>query len=78
VIVTDIAELKFVETHGFGLRFPVGDASGLREALAVVLKDGDMRSRLGRLGRAYAKNCLWDSVAREFERTLESVVDEKH
>jgi len=78
VIVTDIQELEFVETHGFGLKFPVGDASSLKDTLAVVLKDGALRSRLGRSGRAYARNCLWDSVAREFERTLESVVDEKH
>jgi hypothetical protein len=60
------------------IEVPRGRASSLRDTLVVVLKDGALRSRLGQSGRAYARNYPWDSVAREFERTLESVVDEKH
>jgi glycosyltransferase involved in cell wall biosynthesis len=77
VIVSDIAELKFVEENNFGMGFPSGSADGLQEKIELLLQDSQLRNRLGTQGRKFARNCLWGSVAAEFENVLQLTVHEK-
>jgi glycosyltransferase involved in cell wall biosynthesis len=77
VIVSDIAELKFVEENNFGMGFTSGSADGLQEKIELLLKDSQLRTRLGTQGRKFARKCLWDSVAAEFENVLQLTVHEK-
>jgi glycosyltransferase involved in cell wall biosynthesis len=77
LIVSDIPEMRFVDENGFGLSFPTGSVGGLKEKMELLLKDKDLRNALGQRGREYARNFLWDSIAKEFENTLKLVVDEK-
>lgn len=77
VIVSDIPELGFVPENAFGLSFPSGSAEGLAQRLALLLQDAGLRKELGRQGRGYAGNFLWDSVAIQFENALELTSDVK-
>lgn len=77
LIVSDIAELKFVEENNFGMAFPSGSVDGLKQGVELLLKDSQLRDRLGARGREFARNCLWDSVATDFENVLELTVHEK-
>jgi len=70
VIVSDIAELKFVEENGFGISFSTGSAEGLQNAMRNLLKNDDMRYRFGMNGRKYAESFSWDTIALEYEKVL--------
>jgi glycosyltransferase involved in cell wall biosynthesis len=77
LVVSDIEELKFVEENNFGVRFPSGSAKGLKEKMALLLRDRSLRTELGARGREYAGRSRWSSVAKEFENTLELTVHEQ-
>ena len=63
------ALLELVTEGETGLLVPPRDAAALREAVERLLADRDLRERLGRKGRARARECFgWDGV---IERTLE-------
>lgn len=77
VVVSDIPELAYVGENKFGLSFPTGSATGLREQLARVLDDEPLRRELGAAGRLYAGQFLWDGLAQQFENALQLTADEK-
>jgi glycosyltransferase involved in cell wall biosynthesis len=77
VLVSDIPEMRFVADNGLGLTFSPGSVEGLAEKLNAMLKDADLRKRLGDRGREFAKSHLWDSIAVQFENALELTVNEK-
>ncbi|MDA8432270.1 MAG: glycosyltransferase family 4 protein [Nitrospiraceae bacterium] len=77
LIVSDIPEMAFVKENGFGLSFPSGSASGLKETMRRLLADSALRTELGRRGRGYAGRFLWDDIAVEFGNALELIADEK-
>lgn len=70
VIVSDIPELGYVQEAGFGLSFPSGSIGGLTEKMDFLLSDSNKRADMGRKGRAYAGQFLWDRIARQFEDAL--------
>ncbi|MDA8084403.1 MAG: glycosyltransferase family 4 protein [Nitrospiraceae bacterium] len=77
LVVSDIPELGFVTAEHAGLDFPSGSAAGLKERLALLLRDRDLRLSLGRNGRAYAGRFLWDVLALQFENALQLTADGK-
>ncbi len=77
LVVSDIEELRFVVENNFGVSFSTGSAKSLREKIAMLLTDGALRCDLGRKGRQYAERLLWSSIAKEFENTLELIVNEQ-
>lgn len=77
VVVSDIPELAFVVENKFGLSFPTGMESGLREILARVLDDEALRRQLGAAGRVYAGQFLWDGLAEQFENALQLTANGK-
>ncbi|MGC2063320.1 MAG: glycosyltransferase family 4 protein [Thermodesulfovibrionales bacterium] len=77
VVVSDIPELAFVGENQFGLSFPAGSDTGLREKLARVLDDEILRRQLGAAGRVYARQFLWDGLAQQFENALQLTANGK-
>jgi glycosyltransferase involved in cell wall biosynthesis len=73
VIVSDIPELGFVSESGFGLSFPSGSIDGLAEKIDFLLRDAETRSDMGRKGREYAGQFLWDRIALQFEDALRHI-----
>ena len=75
-VVTDIRGCREAVEHEVnGLRFPVGDAPALAEALASILTDDARRLEMGRAGRAMAEEQfdeqkVFDRVLQEYERLL--------
>jgi glycosyltransferase involved in cell wall biosynthesis len=70
VIVSDIPELDFVSQKGFGLSFPSGSANGLSEKMRLLLADSTKREALGKQGRDFARQFLWDTISLQFEEIL--------
>jgi len=70
VLVSDISELGFVREQGFGLVFPSGSAEGLAERMMLLMDDGKKRDEMGKRGREFAAQFLWDNIAKEFEYVL--------
>ncbi|TAN46127.1 MAG: glycosyltransferase family 1 protein [Nitrospirae bacterium] len=68
VIVSDIPELAYAVEGGFGLSFKTGDASDLTEKINLILKDKDLRIKLGARAVEYARNFTWDGIADKCER----------
>jgi glycosyltransferase involved in cell wall biosynthesis len=63
------ALLELVADGETGLRVPARDAAALREAVERLLRDRELRERLGRAARAQARERFgWNAV---IERTLE-------
>ena len=59
-----------------GLLFPVGDASALAEAMALLLDDKDLASKLALAGqdqikRNFQQQQIWESVRREYLQVLQ-------
>jgi glycosyltransferase involved in cell wall biosynthesis len=77
VIVSDIPELKFVEENRFGMSFPSGSVQGLKEKVELFLRNDALRDDMGKRGREFARNFLWDDISADFEETLLSVLHEK-
>lgn len=77
VIVSNIEELHFVKDNGFGLTFSSGSDVGLADKLRLLLEDKEKRSELGRQGRLYAGQFLWDDIASRFESLLEDLYNDK-
>lgn len=74
VLVSDIAELRYVEENQFGLSFRSGSVEDLQEKLETLLKSETMRKALGSKGRIFAKNLLWDNLAIKFDEALQSSI----
>lgn len=73
-IVSDIAELSFVEQNGLGWTFPVGDDEALVDRMRDVLTDEASNNRVGEIARAWASRRTWDRQAEAFEAALREIV----
>jgi glycosyltransferase involved in cell wall biosynthesis len=59
-----------------GVLVETGDAAALGDAVARLLADGPLRSRLGAAGRARAERLFnWDRVAEQYEAVLAGAAD---
>lgn len=74
VIVSDIPELAFVCREGFGLSFSSGSANALSEKMRLLLADSKEREALGKRGREFAAQFLWDDIAVQFGEVLKYAV----
>ncbi len=75
VIASDIPELAFVSKEGFGLSFLSGSADALSEKMRLLLADAGKRDALGKKGREFAAQFLWDDIAVQFEGVLKYAVN---
>jgi glycosyltransferase involved in cell wall biosynthesis len=77
VIVSDIPELAFVSHEGFGLSFPTGSADELSDKIRLLLSDNNKRELLGKRGKEFAAQFLWDDIAVQFENVLKHAIAEE-
>jgi len=62
---------QFIEDEDIGILFPVGDADSLHKSLQKLIKDADLRKKMGLKGRKFAEEKLsWQRVA---ERVLKEI-----
>jgi glycosyltransferase involved in cell wall biosynthesis len=71
VVATEIGGNAELIRHGeSGLLVPPGKPGPLREALAQLVRDPQLRGRLGTAGRERAKRFTWDRVGGELRELL--------
>lgn len=70
VLVSDIPEMGFVGKNDFGLSFPSGSTDGLVEKMKALLGDEQKRATMGKRGREFSAQFLWDHIALQFENVL--------
>lgn len=76
VIGTEIPGLSDAIRHGeTGLLVPPENVEALAEGMRKLLEEPQMRQRLGRAGRCWARQFTWDRIARDQERVYEQVVE---
>jgi len=78
LIVSDIAELRYVTDNGFGISFKSEDEKDLEQKIKYLWSNDKMVEEMGRKGREFAKNYTWDRIAEEYERFLITVKEGKH
>lgn len=74
VVVSDIPELSYVAQNNAGLTFKSGSSRDLAGRITALLEDEALRQRLGKEGRRYASQFLWDEIALRFEDVLYEVI----
>ena len=77
VVVSDIPELRFAVAAGFGISFKTGNAADLAEKINLLMKDTDLRARMGKEARKYATNFTWDKIAVRYEEFLCTVFNNR-
>jgi glycosyltransferase involved in cell wall biosynthesis len=75
VIVSDIPELAFVSQEGFGISFSSGSANELSAQIRLLLANSEKREALGKSGRKFAAQFLWDDIAVQFEEVLRTAAE---
>ncbi len=74
VVATRVGGLQTVVTDESGLLVPPGDSSALSEAIAQLLDDMELRTRLSAGARARAQSFTWQRVADAIERVYDEVI----
>jgi len=73
VIASDVPGLRDAIRNGeTGILYRYGDIDDLTEKMNALLRDGEMRERLGRAARTFAGGFDWNEVARSTIRLLSS------
>ena len=75
VVATRVGGLQTVVTPQSGLLVPPGDATALGEAIARLLDDPELHTRLSAGARARAQAFTWDRVADAVERVYDELAD---
>lgn len=74
-VVSDSPGLRESVVDGqTGILVPHGDVPALVRALGLLLRDGEMRKRMGQQARAFAETFSWEASAERVERVLQRVV----
>jgi glycosyltransferase involved in cell wall biosynthesis len=79
VIASDVGGMREIVVHGeTGLLVPPGDAAALAAAIDVLVGDPELRSRLGRAGRAryeqeFSHALMVQGVSRFYRSVLSSL-----
>ncbi len=68
IVASDIEGYKGLISHGQqGLLFPKRDAHALADSLAYLVKNPDLRERMGAVGRQFVEDFRWETVAQRVE-----------
>jgi glycosyltransferase involved in cell wall biosynthesis len=66
IISSNIKGAELIKDSGIGILFPVGDTVSLANSIKKLIKDSDLRRKMGRNGRKIAeKNLSWHKVAQQ-------------
>lgn len=75
VIVSDIVELDYAVSGGFGISFVTGDAASLADSIRRLMEDNELRESLGLKAREFVKTYTWEAIVEGYERYLLDVID---
>jgi len=76
-LASDSPGLRDSVRHGeSGFLVPHGDAGAMAERMIALVRDTDLRSRLGQGAAAFASSLTWDDAADRTERHLEEITSE--
>ena len=76
-LASDSPGLRDSVRHGeSGFLVPHGDATAMAERMVVLVRDEELRARLGRGAVAFASSLTWDDAADGTERHLEDIISE--
>lgn len=74
-LASDSPGLRDSVRHGeTGFLVPHGDAGVLAERMTALVRDGDLRARLGSGAEAFARALTWDDAAERTELHLEDII----
>ena len=76
-LASDSPGLRDSVRHGeSGFLVPHGDAVAMAERMVALVRDEELRARLGRGAAAFASSLTWDDAADRTERHLEDIIGE--
>jgi glycosyltransferase involved in cell wall biosynthesis len=76
-LASDSPGLRDSVRHGeSGFLVPHGDADAMAERMVALVRDEELRARLGRGAATFAASLTWDDAADLTERHLEDIIDE--
>lgn len=75
VVVSDVSALAEIVNQERGIVVPAGSASALTDALCRLVREPDLRARLGAAARAWVlRERTWSTITPEFESQLLQVI----
>lgn len=75
VVASQVGGLAFLVQDGVtGFVVPGGDPQALADRLLELVRDPDLRCRMGNQGAAYAQDYSWDKIARRVTRLYEQML----
>lgn len=69
---------EVVEDGRTGILFEPGNVNELANNIVGILKDNDLRQRMGKLGQEKAKKFGWDAIAEETKKFYHDIIFSKH
>lgn len=74
VVTSRLSDLEFAEENNIGILVEPENPQALAEAIIKLLKDKELREKIGKNGRDYViKNHSWEKVAREAMKVCEEM-----
>jgi len=77
VVVSNIPELKYVEENNFGISYKLGNPKDLAEKIKFLLKNKEIRRKMGENARKFIENYTWDKVAKKYEESLVKIIQKE-
>lgn len=78
VVASDVGGLSFIVRDGeTGYLVPEGNARAMADCLKRILRDPDLRARLGKRGVEVAREYAWTRIADQIEAMYCEVIDER-
>ena len=78
VVASQVGGLAFLVQDGItGYVVPGGDAESLAKTLEKLMKDPELRERLGQQAAEYAKFYSWDKIATRIKNVYEEMLEKK-
>jgi D-inositol-3-phosphate glycosyltransferase len=78
VVASQVGGLAFLVQDGItGYVVPGGDAETLAKTLEKLMKDPELRGRLGQQAAEYAKFYSWDKIATRIKSVYEEMLENK-
>jgi phosphatidylinositol alpha-mannosyltransferase len=78
-VATDISGFKAVMEHGtHGLNVPPRDARALADAILTLIRDAELRQKMGERGKEYARQFDWPVLAERLLAFYRETLDRVH
>jgi glycosyltransferase involved in cell wall biosynthesis len=77
VVASNVGGIPFVVENGkTGLLFESGNVKDLAEKVIILLKNKELRDKMGEVGRERAKEFTWDKIAEQTVEVYKEIIEE--